>query len=338
MDILIKSFNRPYYLDRCIYSIKKYCTSETYTIKVLDDGTPKKYLDLIKEKYPDISIVYSPDYNKKALFCKDKTPISDWRIPINFWRSEAAKASDYFLLLEDDNWFANSFNFEAIQATIEAENIIFLKFLWLGNPRLISEEYYKRNPDLHIYQSNLLIKSPKLYKLVFQRFNRKVFKLLFKFLGINRFTYHLKYYTIYSVAGAVFNRDYFCALWEHHNQKVDEKLQIYNALQYLRKRKQDRTITFANTSEEILKTGFVSSATNGFKAHTKSDMDMFSFNKILNDAWCHGSLDVTDDLSKDISSSKIKRILASSDVSFGAWQQWTDDFKNHYASFGCAIV
>ncbi|MHA7059996.1 hypothetical protein ACWGOQ_0022405 [Aquimarina sp. M1] len=338
MEILIKSFNRPYYLDRCIYSIKKYSTTKKYTIKILDDGTPKKYLDLIQKKYHDISIAYSPGYNEKALFCEHKNPISDWKIPINFWQTEAAKTSDYFLLLEDDNWFVESFNIEAIETTIRTENTIFLKLLWLGNPKLIAADYYKKDPSMHIYQPNLLIKNPKLYKLIFQRFNRKVFKILFNLIGIDRFAYHLKYYTIYTVAGAVFNRDYFCALWENHNQMVNERLQIYNALQYLKKEKQDRKITFGNTSAEILKTGFVSSATNEFEKHTKSDMDMFSFNKIINEAWYHGRLDTTNDLSKDISSSEIKRILASSDVSFETWQQWTQDFKNHYASFGCQIA
>ncbi len=53
MDILIKSFNRPYYLDRAIYSLKKYLVGN-YTITILDDGTPQKYLDKILNKYPDV--------------------------------------------------------------------------------------------------------------------------------------------------------------------------------------------------------------------------------------------------------------------------------------------
>ena len=39
MDIIIKSFNRPYYLDRCILSILKNVKGD-FKIKIVDDGTP----------------------------------------------------------------------------------------------------------------------------------------------------------------------------------------------------------------------------------------------------------------------------------------------------------
>ena len=48
MDIIIKSFNRPYYLDRCLQSIQTFVQDSKYTIMVLDDGTSQKYLDKIK--------------------------------------------------------------------------------------------------------------------------------------------------------------------------------------------------------------------------------------------------------------------------------------------------
>ena len=338
MDVLIKSFNRPYYLDRCIYSIKKYCLAERISIKILDDGTPKKYLDRIKEKYPDVSIVYSSSYKEKALFCEHKTSVVDWKIPADFWKSEAAKASDYFMLLEDDNWFMKPLQINSIEQTLKSENTILLKLLWLGNSKLISDQFYKKDPEVHIYKPDLIIRNPQIYNLFFRRFKRKVFKSLFKFIGIDRFSLQLHYYTIYSVAGAIYNRDYFCALWDQNQQEVDESNQIFNALQYLKKNRSNHKFTFANSSQEVMKTGFISSSTNSFKKHTQSKIDMFSFNNILNEAWYEGAFNTTEDLSKDISSYKIKCILASSDISFEAWQQWSNDFKDHYASFGCQIA
>lgn len=42
MDILIKSFNRAFYLDRCLQSIENFVEGD-YTVKILDDA-PKKLL------------------------------------------------------------------------------------------------------------------------------------------------------------------------------------------------------------------------------------------------------------------------------------------------------
>ena len=55
MDILIKSFDRPYYLDRCLKSIEMFVQGD-YSIKILDDGTPPAYLEKILLKYPLVQI------------------------------------------------------------------------------------------------------------------------------------------------------------------------------------------------------------------------------------------------------------------------------------------
>ena len=66
MDILIKSFNRPYYLDRCIESIKKFAQNQDFKITILDDGTPQKYLDKIQQKHSEITILKSALYDEKS--------------------------------------------------------------------------------------------------------------------------------------------------------------------------------------------------------------------------------------------------------------------------------
>ena len=66
MDLLIKSFNRPYYLDRCIQSIYLNIHDNNFNIIVLDDGTPKKYLDKLLEKFPSITILKSDLYFEKS--------------------------------------------------------------------------------------------------------------------------------------------------------------------------------------------------------------------------------------------------------------------------------
>ncbi len=69
-DIFIKSFNRPYYLDRCLQSTMKYVSGD-FRIVVLDDGTPEKYLEKIKSKYPEIEIRVSNQFQFKINSIQD---------------------------------------------------------------------------------------------------------------------------------------------------------------------------------------------------------------------------------------------------------------------------
>ena len=74
----------------------------------------------------------------------------------------------------------------------------------------------------------------------------------------------------------IFNRDYFVSLWNNHENNIDEGLQIYNALKFLRKNKNQ----FARYNNQVLRTGFMSSATSQYKERFGENVDMFVFNKI----------------------------------------------------------
>ncbi len=68
--IIIKSFNRPYYLERCLHSIYA-CVKGNFEIKILDDGTPKKYLEVTKSKFPNAKIITSSQYQDKIKAIED---------------------------------------------------------------------------------------------------------------------------------------------------------------------------------------------------------------------------------------------------------------------------
>ena len=108
MEIFIKSFNRPYYLDRCLQSIENFVEGD-FLIKVLDDGTPEKYLQKIKEKYPKVEIITSKNYQNKIAALAENLQsgkeIDGFTIPTNLWYKAAKNASDYFMMIEDDVWF-----------------------------------------------------------------------------------------------------------------------------------------------------------------------------------------------------------------------------------------
>ena len=91
----------------------------------------------------------------------------------------------------------------------------------------------------------------------------------------------LNYYTIYATSGAIFKKKYFLKLWKNHSNKVDEGLQLNNAVRYIGSKKKQQYFGFTN--EELMKTGFLSSASNQGKKYENVKLDLFAFNKIINE-------------------------------------------------------
>lgn len=337
MDILIKSFNRPYYLDRCIQSIILNSQNTYYKIVVLDDGTPQKYLDKLQDKYPKINILKSDLYNEKAdAVANNKSEISS-SIPIDLWLNSAKNASNYFLLIEDDFWFTKSFNLKKFRLNLETDKIKMLKLFWLGNSKLVSEKIVSNNNLYSIYNPHLYTENPYLFNLIFRVDRFKIRKILtfFKFYNEERF---LKYYTIYATSGAVFKKKYFLNLWKNHKNSVDEGLQLLNAVKFISKKKKSSNFGFSNN--ELMKTGFLSSASNHNKSFKNVAIDMFAFNKIINESWFNNDFDVMENYPNDLNADKMEELLIKSNnplAQVSEWKKWVQAFKNQYISFGCKI-
>ncbi len=336
MDILIKSFNRPYYLDRCLQSIYLNCSDSDINIKILDDGTPQQYLDKIKNKFPEITILKSEFYNSKSKNCNLGLKPETMKIPIDFWIENAKNASDYFVLLEDDIWFTQKVSLTALEQHAKTDNLAILKLHWLGNPKFIQSKSIQKKDIITVFEPNLYTKSPFLYSIAFHRFSRLKFREIFKFFGVYSQEKFLSYYSIYAVAGVIFNKKYFLSLWKNHKNSVDEGLQIANAVDYL----SNNQTSFGYTNAEVLKTGFLSSATNQYKEHYETKVDMFLFNKAINEAWFSDRLNVMDNFPKDISIEEISTILDSDNnlkITSNDWKKWVSDFRNQYIKMGCKI-
>ena len=337
MDILIKSFNRPYYLDRCLYSIEKY-VKNSGTITILDDGTPQIYLDKIASKYQNVIIKKSEFYESKQQFTVNGISPNEYFIPINFWIEEAKKASENFILIEDDFWFIDFVDLSQINDEIIKENVVFLKLIWIGSPLVIQSKETVQKENFIILKPKLFTVIPSLYYFIFYKFDKFKIRKTLRFLKINTNKRHLAYYTIYSVAGMVFNRDYFLNLWNNHKNNIDEGLQIFNALKILRKQKTKKE--FARYNKQILRTGFMSSATSQYKEAFAENVDMFVFNKIMNDAWLQDKLDVISSLPNDIEEKAITAILdndINKSILSKNWIEWMNNFKSRYTSIGCEI-
>lgn len=330
MEILIKSFNRPYYLDKCLHSIYKYASGFS-KISVLDDGTPEEFLTKIKEKYPQIEVFSSKLALKKQKQIKNQEKC-DTTIPIDLWKSAAINATEYFILLEDDMWFVQPISFENFATILKRNSIEMVKLFWLNNPILVTKNTLEINKDLEIYQPEISIQSPFWYSFVF---HSKIPKLkgFLKLFGVFSKEKELQYYQCYNVAGAVFSKRYFESLWQTNQQEVAEKNQIVNALKFFDKNPKSEV---AKTKVEVLKTGFVTSA---LQKDFVSNFSIEIANAVLNQVWLENKFEVFSDINSDFDIEKIKNEISAmtDDDFYENWLLWIHNFKQTYLNFGCNI-
>ncbi len=339
VTIVIKSFNRPYYLDRCLQSIQ-ICVEGNFEIKVLDDGTPKVYLDKLIKKYPNILLLKSKQYLEKVnAINKNLTTgeaINGFKIPTDLWYNTVKNSSDYVLVIEDDVWFTQQVNLDELVKQMQQYNIALLKLGWLGNEK----------DDLHCNVNNLsneikaaipkkLFTSNKWVMDLFMYNKYKFFTILYK-LGLVDNQTKRKYWTINSILMGLYQKDYWLSIWADANGNVDEKQQLRNAATWYHKNK---NAVFAKTTHEILKTTFQSSATGSYHAYDNW-FDVNRMNFILNEFWLNDAFDVMENYPKDFSDGCIKRYLNQinhPNAKAEEWFKWAEKFKNQYRNLGAEV-
>ena len=158
-----------------------------------------------------------------------------------------------------------------------------------------------------------------------------------RFFKLNSYDNILPYYSVYSVAGAIFKKSYFTSLWTNHNGKVDETLQILNALKYLKKHPESQ---ISHTKKEYFKTGFKSSATFGVKENSKDNLALLKVNSLLNESWINNEFNVIKDLPNDLNDADIVNVLSKEKKETQVvlkWEDWTRNFKQKYKELGCKV-
>lgn len=331
MDIYIKSFNRAYLLHRTIASIYHYLNDFNGKIVVLDDGTPQKYLDKISELFPAVQIVKSPYYEKKSKdICLNKVP--EKVIPANFWRDEVLKGSDYFILLEDDMWFTEPINYKDFTKEVYDLKMDMIKFLWLKNSKLISNNIIQKTEYFNHVQPKVLTKNPFLFDAIFRTNKFKLGSLVIKLF--NHKLELLKYYHLYMVAGGVFSKKYYRTCWESNQDSVDELNQISQLL------KSKIDINIGNSKLEILKTTLKTTATLISKQNLGITVDIFKINELLNEEWLNGNTYSIDDFNLDIATDWIKNCilkLENGKSLYSDWKVWHEAFCLSYKKIGSEV-
>lgn len=336
-DIFIKSYNRIFYLDRCIASIYQLVEGE-YQITVLDDGTPKKYLDKLQEKYPNIQVKCSQNYPQKAKAVEENIlygkKIDSFNIPTDLWRNAAENASEYFIMTEDDVWFTEKMNVNELAHQAKENKISLLKLGWLNN--------YKDDQWVRLLgiNENLVATQPKdlflSYSFIMDLFfynKYKFFTLGYKLKIFDNYT-KLKYWALNSILMGLWHKDYWNFVWKDAQGKVDEKQQLRNAAIYYRKHK-NNPYFIARLNKESMSTTFQSSATNSYHEYG-FDFDVNVFNHLISEAWYKENFDVMQNFPKDFSTDYWERFIEHK-INTAEFRKWVEQFKNQYRNLGCEI-
>lgn len=332
MDIYIKSFNRPFLLDKCLASIELFAKNFNGKIVIMDDGTPQKYLQKIQEKYPEIRIEKSDFYVEKSKAIEnDLAP--EKNIPSVFWKETISKGSDYFVLIEDDCWFCEPIDFSILESEMKSNNLQLVKFLWMGNEALISDKIEKETTSLVITNPELFTRNLFLFDLIYRKKTCKIDSILNR-LGVPIENNLLKYYQIYAVANAAFSKKYYLKAWETTKNKVDELAQIKQVIQIPKSE-----LNVAHSKSEFIRTSLKTTASSQNKENLKSDFNVYSLNKILNEVWFDNRFE-SFDFQNDISNNFIEKVISNTNLpstTFELWQNWYDKLKQSYENIGCVI-
>lgn len=336
-DIFIKSYNRAYYLDRCIRSAKQ-MLSGSYQITVLDDGTPKIYLDHLKALHPEISVRTSKNYGQKAPSVTENIrsgkDIDSFKIPTDLWYNAAKNGSDYFIMTEDDVWFTAPINVDELKNQCREHKISLLKLGWLGNFKRDNELNIKEiNKNIDANQSkNIFLASPMVMDWFF--YNKfKFFTLLYKLKIFDNET-KIKYWNLNSILMGLWEKDYWLYVWKDAKGVVDEKQQLRNAASYYRKHQSNPNF-IARLKAEAMKTTFQSSSTNFYHKYGNG-FDVNYFNHLMNHAWLAGRLDSMENFPKDFSTTYFESFFDGK-IDAAKFRAWKEKFEQQYINLGCEV-
>ncbi|WP_286493771.1 hypothetical protein [Empedobacter brevis] len=325
MNILIKSYYRPYLLDRCLRSVyERVSDFKDIEITILDDGTPQKYLDKIKEKYPQTIFKFSK-YRDEKIEKIDKhlegvEQYHDRRIPTDLWYDAIAASSDVLIITEDDVWFVNDFNMKFYTEEMEKYGIQILK---MG--RDITETInYDLTNTIAYHTPKYIFKSHKLYNLLLNN----SFNLRDSLTKLNLLPKYWRneLWKMYDIPMAMTRKDYLLYIWKDKYKRVVEDLQLANAVSWDLKTKGKNKYTLLKDKAMDF-TARSSASFNAF--NIKENFDLIRFNYILNELWLNNQFDEYENYPKDFSVDYIYNILIEKENKEFAdnWKKWTQGLE-----------
>jgi hypothetical protein len=304
-----------------------------FDVKILDDGTPEKYLEKIQEKYPKIEIFKSENYLKKTKSIEENLKsgkeIDGFEIPTKLWTNAAKNASEYFIMTEDDVWFTGKINLDFLEKKMREYDMALIKLGWISNRNINAEQILIPETDIISLKPKIFTAPRKIMNYFFDN-QFKFFSFLYKLKLVDNNTKN-DYWIMNSLLMGIYNKRYWLKVWEKIDGKVDEKLQIKNAVQWFRKHRKNPH-NFNKLETLKMNTTFISSATNSYHQY-QTDCDINVFNHIMSEEWYRGNLDALENFPKDFSEDYFVNFLDQRNhpkCFSEVWKKWAENFKEQY--------
>lgn len=332
MDVFIKSSGRPYYLERCIASIYLNLHGH-FRITVLDDGTDHRYLARITARFPEVVVRFSPTASAKRtateVHCNGGDGCFPNVIPFKFWTDEIKKGSDYFLLMEEDGWLTAPVDLLSIEESMRRHNVIITKLFWGNAEVLVSGRKVGESTELELIAPRLPWTPLWILKPLLRN-TLKVRSLLLK-LKVLPPDHLLPYYNLYTVASAIYLKEYWLYCLQDAGDSVNEPLQLLRAAMF--RNLHPLTIT-AKTIAQRANTTYMTSTFNTLPG---IQFDMIRLNHNVNEAWLHGDIDSMINYPNDFQSGYLATAIGlpeRGDFSQQRWSEWISAFQKAYGDLG----
>ena len=315
MNIYIKTFNRPFYLDRCIASLKAYAHGRG-EIRVMDDGTLRRYQARLKERHPGVVFLHSnADDDKFALLKQQRFEEIRQRHddPAAFWvRTARAEPDSHFMVMEDDTWLVEDLDLAAIGAVLKHTDAAMLRLHWhmltTGRERIYHREPLGTDLTLDFFMPEFRIDREKKSIDVFDLF------------------------MIWQSSMAIYRRDFYVHCQDKVDHYMNEHWQVKRAAELYMSAPKDNRPRFAKTNRAVVHQGWIVPARSE-PTYYREGLVQHVFMECLNEAWYEGRLDPSQSLPLDFSEAYIVELLrhALDEAHVSAWLKWRGEYVKQQA-------
>lgn len=317
INIYIKAHSRPFYLDRCIRTIKRHITGYG-SIIVLNDGMGPEAVERLRATHPDIDVRNSPKVESGVIAtpfsghpffgtgCNSRVLPTDKFDPACFWICELRREpGSHFFLMEEDIAINRDMDFGALSASGMLDNLATLSF-------------YRMPHDEHeVERSFMLPDGQTAVQYRIQDLNRR------------------KKYSIFPIFGTIFQKEHWIYAywnapdWCAEDRILDNAAQLYTTASL-------RGVPLLNSAcvEQTAIRHFLSSTVRDDSGGpgVTAKIPAYVYNDVLNRFWLDGELDCMhndpDDFPLEYLLSFFRRVLSETEVD--EWLAWRREYLHMY--------